>query len=154
MRPAKVEAQRAAVWAEAQTWLRTPWQHRQAVKGAAVDCGRLLIACYAAAGVFRSFEPAPYPADWSLNHHGERMIALAEKYAIEVEADRASLGDTVLFKYGHNFSHGGVVGPQPGLMIHAYRSGPTGAVQYGDFLREEEFRLAEKRFFTPRAWAA
>lgn len=150
---ASVEQQRAAVWAEAMTWLRTPWQHRQCAKGAGVDCGRLLVACYSAAGVCPEFEPERYPPDWALNHAREWFLEIVGRHADEIAAEHARIGDMVVFKYGHAFSHGGIIG-EGTQMVHAYRTLASGAVVLGDFGREEEFRTAEKRFFSPRVWIA
>lgn len=148
---ATIEDQRAAVWAEALTWLQTPWQHRQCAKGAGVDCGRLLIACYAAAGVCADFAPERYPADWALNHDREWFLEIIGAHADEIAPDHAHKGDTVVFKYGRTFSHGAIIG-EGTQMVHAYRTLASGAVVLGDFGREEEFRVADKRFFSPRTW--
>lgn len=60
------QEQRAAVVAEARTWLGTPYHHEACVKGAGVDCGMLLRAVYIATGVMPKFEVESYPRDWHL----------------------------------------------------------------------------------------
>jgi cell wall-associated NlpC family hydrolase len=37
------EDERAAVVAEARTWIKTPWRHMADIKGAGVDCAMLLV---------------------------------------------------------------------------------------------------------------
>src|SRR5690349_11447583 len=44
--PVPVPPWRARLLDEARTWLLTPWHHNARVRGAGVDCGQLLIACY------------------------------------------------------------------------------------------------------------
>ncbi len=147
--------QREAVWAEALTWQRTPWRHRQCVKGHGVDCGRLLIACYAAAGVIPEFEPPPYDPDWNMHRTEERFLGLVRTFGHEIDEAEAGVGDTVVFKYGLTYSHGAILGPGSEI-VHAYRTlgGKLfeGIVQRGDWKAEEDLKRAPRLFFSPKAW--
>lgn len=113
------EEQRRAVVAEAKTWLRTPWVHSASVKGAGVDCGYLLIKSFSAAGVIADFSTGYYPSDWALNRKTERYIAFVERYATKFDGPPLP-GDIVMFRYGHCFSHGGIVVEWP-MIIEARR---------------------------------
>jgi len=122
-----MEAWRAAVVEEAKTWLRTPWVHDQCVKGAGVDCGRLLKACFVGPGVVAEFEIEPYPMDWMLHREEEKYLGFVEAHMDRVETPLP--GDIVVWKFGKCFSHGAIVVDWP-VIIHAYR--PERAVVWGD----------------------
>jgi cell wall-associated NlpC family hydrolase len=107
---------RQAIIDEAMTWLTTPWRHASAVKGAGVDCGRLLIEVYAAVGLIERFVPDAYPQDFALHCSDERFIANIERYAVRV--DNAEQGDVAVWKYGRCFSHAAIVVDYP-TIIHA-----------------------------------
>jgi NlpC/P60 family putative phage cell wall peptidase len=127
----------AAVVAEARGWIGTPYHHRAAVKGAGVDCARLLIEVYAAVGVIEAFDPGDYPPDWHLHRDQERYVAAIARFAAEIAPDPASIrpADVVVWRYGRTFSHGGVVTGEPGRapasgwpwIVHAFA--PAGLVE-------------------------
>lgn len=113
------QEQRAAVIAEARTWMRTPWHHMGRIKGAGVDCGMLLAEVYAAAGVVEPLPPFEhYTADWMLHRSEEQFTAWLQKYCREIEAPAPA--DIVLFRFGRTASHGAIVVEWP-IVIHAYR---------------------------------
>lgn len=113
-----IAEERAAVVAEALTWLKTPWHHSAAVKGAGVDCGRLLQAVFTTCGLIDPEEIAPYPKDFHLHSDQEMFLGYVERYFSHV--DEAPLpGDVGLWRYGRVISHGGIVVSWPNI-IHAY----------------------------------
>lgn len=108
---------RAAIVAEARTWLGTPYHHMGHVKGAGVDCAWLLIEVYSAVGAIERFDPGYYPQDWSLHRGEERYLNFVLERATEVQEPR--LGDLVVMRYGRTFSHGAIcIGD--GQIIHSY----------------------------------
>lgn len=117
-------AQRAAVVAEALTWINTPYHHHARVKGVGVDCAQLLCAVYEACGLVPHIDPGNYAHDWHLHRGEEVFIKWLEKVgAREVRAPlRSALGDVALFKYGRAYSHGSiVVDLHSGFgVVHAY----------------------------------
>ena len=115
------EQTRDAVVREARTWIGTPYHHRAAVKGAGVDCARLLIEVYAAAGVFEGFDPGDYPPDWFLHRDEERYVETILRFADEFDPhDQPILpADVVVWKFGRTFSHGGIVTAWP-TIVHAF----------------------------------
>jgi cell wall-associated NlpC family hydrolase len=118
---------RAAIVAEARTWLGTPWHHAARVKGAGVDCGQFLIAAYTGAGLVPGFETGPYSIDHMM-HSGEELFL----GFVEAHLDRTDTplpGDVAVWRYGRCFSHGAIVLDWP-LIIHAHR--PDRAVVLGD----------------------
>jgi NlpC/P60 family putative phage cell wall peptidase len=116
-----IEAQqRAAVIAEARSWIGTPWRHGAAVKGEAVDCAMLLVSVFTAAGIIEPFDPRPYPRTWFLHQNEERFLGWLEKLgAREIAPDLAQPGDVLVYRYGRCFSHGAVLVARQ-LIVHAF----------------------------------
>lgn len=137
------ELQRAAVVAEARTWLRTPYHHRAAVKGAGVDCAMILVEVYLAAGVIAARpEIGDYPSDWMLHRAEERYLGWLKKYGAETLDPQP--GDVAVWKFGRCFSHAAIIVAFPSI-IHAYRK--AGAVILDD-AGKGEFAGREVRFYT------
>ena len=109
--------QRAAVVAEARTWLGTPYHHHARVKGAGVDCAHLLCAVYENAGVTSPIDPGFYATDWHLHRNEEQYLDWMNRYCDQV--DEPLPGDIVLFRFGRTFSHSGIV-VEGDLVVHAY----------------------------------
>jgi NlpC/P60 family putative phage cell wall peptidase len=121
-------SQRAAVVAEARTWLGTPYHHAADVKGAGVDCAMLLVRVYCDLGLVERFDPRPYTRDWFLHRNEERYLSflLARSHEVRVPGE----GDVVLFRMGRCFAHGGiVVKADPLTVIHAF-AGARCVVEY------------------------
>jgi NlpC/P60 family putative phage cell wall peptidase len=119
------DPRRAAVIAEAQTWLRTPYHHMARVKGAGADCLTLLAEVYARAGVIPHIAVPFYPPDWNLHRDAERYLEGVTRYAREVpngdDAHSPQPGDVAVFKFGRCFAHGAIVVQWPRL-IHAWHN--------------------------------
>lgn len=138
-----IDALRAAVVAEAKTWIGTPFHHSARVKGAGVDCLMLLAEVYERAGVTAErINPPFYVPDWHLHRDAEQYMEGLLRYARPVEVPES--GDIALFQFGRTYSHGAIVTQWPKL-IHAYWS--IGVV-WGDATL---FPLVGRavRFFTP-----
>jgi len=118
------DTQRAAVVAEALTWLNTPYHHHARVKGVGVDCAQLLCAVYEACGVVPHIDPGNYAHDWHLHRGEEVFIGWLEKVGARevLTPERPAPGDVVLFKYGRAYSHGAVLAGTFGAVsvVHAY----------------------------------
>lgn len=116
-------------------WVGTPYHHMARVKGAGVDCGQLVIASLAEAGVIEDFDPGYYTCDWHLHRYQEVYLSHVERYlfrADEVYEERSlvsrvredpgysvSPGDVILWRVGRTFSHGGIVSSWP-MFVHSY----------------------------------
>ena len=107
---------RAAVVAEARSWIRTPYHHMGRIKGAGADCLSLLAEVYERAGVVPHVEIPYYPPDWHLHRDLERYLMGLADYGRPT--DTPLPGDIAMFKYGRCFAHGGIVSAWPAL-IHA-----------------------------------
>ncbi len=112
-------AARAAVVAEARSWIGTPYHHAADIKGHGVDCAMLLVRVYCDLGLVEPFDPRPYTRDWFLHRSEERYLRLLLKLSREVR--EPSDGDIVLCRIGRCFAHAGVVSrAQPLAIIHAF----------------------------------
>lgn len=119
MHPDEIAQQRAAIVAEAHSWLRTPYVHCANVKGAGVDCAMLLVEIGKAVGrVPADFDPRPYEPEWYLHRSEERYMAGLDRFMHRVSVGRP--GDVQLFRFGRCAAHGGLIVSDE-LMIHAYR---------------------------------
>lgn len=111
---------RAAVVAEALTWLGTPYHPHARIKGAGVDCAMLLGEVYHACGLLPdNWAPGYYAPDWHLHRSEELYLQGIERYARKIHGDPLP-GDVALFKFGMTTSHGAIVIQWP-RVIHAYR---------------------------------
>jgi cell wall-associated NlpC family hydrolase len=117
--PESEARQRAAVVAEARSWVGTPYRQLGYTKGptGAVDCSMLLVAAWVGSGVVEPFDPRPYPPEWHLHRSEERYLAWMQAVAVEVPAPR--VGDVAIYRFGRCFSHGGVV-VSPTRIVHAF----------------------------------
>lgn len=109
---------RAAVVAEAMTWLRTPHIHEARVKGAGVDCGTLLLEVYEACGLIPHTDLPHLPHDWAAHKDQEVYLGHIETWAHRIDGPPEP-GDIVLYRYGRCISHGAIVVAWPQI-IHAY----------------------------------
>lgn len=109
---------RAAIIAEAKSWLKTPYHHRQRLKGVGVDCAMLLMGVFAGVGLIEEFEVEDYPRDWMLHRDEERFRAVVLRYADEIALADVQPGDVCLYRVGRSFAHGAVIIDWP-LIVHA-----------------------------------
>jgi len=123
------QQQRAAVVAEARTWLPirkaggvwtpTPFVHGARVKHAGADCETFICEVFAASGVFAA-QGIPYvPAQWFLNTKEELYLNYLSKYATEYSGTTPQPGDVICVKHRWVYSHGAIVLAWP-RVIHCY----------------------------------
>jgi cell wall-associated NlpC family hydrolase len=143
MSPSPTDPRRAAVIAEASTWLRTPYYWLSDKKGIGVDCAMLLVRCFVDTGVLEPFDPRPYPVDWHLHHSDERYLGWLTQFGPETTTPQP--GDVAVLRFGRCFSHGAIL-VTPSRLIHAYL--PHGRVLMAD-LHEPAFRNRPMKFFDP-----
>lgn len=109
---------RQVIVAEAMTWLKTPYHHRQRVKGVGVDCAQILIGIFTAVGLVEPFEVENYPADWMMHREEDRFRLKVREYADQIALEEVQPGDVALYLVGKCFAHGAVILDWP-LVIHA-----------------------------------
>jgi len=118
-RPSSEAAQRAAVVAEARSWIGTPYHNCADVKGAGIDCGMLLVRVFVDTGLCPPFDPRPYPVDWHLHRSDERYLGFIFDRGREIASPQP--GDVIVLRYGRCYSHGGIVTAiGPLTIVHAY----------------------------------
>jgi cell wall-associated NlpC family hydrolase len=139
-------SQRAAVVAAARAWRGTPYHHMADIKGAGVDCAMLLVRVYCDLDLVAPFDPRPYTRDWMLHRDDERYLGFLTERAHLIDRVLAQPGDTILFRFGRCFSHGGIItDTAPLTIVHAFRS--VGAVTEETVERGELApRLSDAKF--------
>jgi cell wall-associated NlpC family hydrolase len=111
--------EREAVAAEALSWLRTPYQHRQRLKGVACDCAGLPLEVYASVGIIPVTDVGNYSHQWHLHQSREIYLDWVRQFGREIDPNAARRGDFIVFRFGRTYSHGAIV-LDPPLLIHAY----------------------------------
>lgn len=112
--------ERAAVVAEARSWIGTPYHNCADVKGAGVDCGMLLVRVFVDTGLCTPFDPRPYPPDWNLHRSEERYLCFIFDRTAELTMPQP--GDVAVYKFGRCYAHGGIVTvADPLTIVHAYQ---------------------------------
>ena len=113
------DQQRAAVVAEARSWIGTPYHNCADIKGVGVDCGMLLVRVFVDTSLCPPFDPRPYPVDWHLHRSEERYLGFIIDRSCEIGSPK--LGDVMVLRYGRCYSHGGIVTDvSPLTIVHAY----------------------------------
>jgi cell wall-associated NlpC family hydrolase len=141
-------AQRAAVIAEAQSWMRTPFIHAAKLKGIGADCETFICEVFAKAGVFTA-QGVPYvPQQWFLNTKQELYLNYLSKYATEysqLATHNSPLpGDVICVKTRWVYSHGAIVLEWP-FVIHCYPP----CVMRSNVFTNPVFAGHELKFFNP-----
>jgi len=138
--------ERAAVVAEARTWLRTPWAHAADVRGAGVDCGMLLIRAFADSGVIPGLpDPRPYKRHWYLHRDDDRYLRFLRQFGTEFAGTPPQTGDVVAWKTGKTYGHAAIVTRWPAV-IHAFW--PDRMVVESDVEAQGPLAGLERKFFT------
>jgi len=136
---------RAAIVAEARSWLGTPYRHQASRKGVGCDCLGLL------RGVWRALlgsepERAPnYTPDWAEARGEETLAAAAGRHLTPVAVDEARAGDVLLFRWRENLpaKHAGILLSED-LFIHAQSGAVVAAAPLTNWWRRRiafAFRL-------------
>jgi cell wall-associated NlpC family hydrolase len=118
MPQAEEAIERAALVAEARSWVGTPYHSGARVKRVGVDCLTVIVACFENAGLVAPIAVPRYPADWHLHRSEERYLDGVRVYCDEVEGPPLP-ADIALWRFGRCFAHGGIVTLWP-RVVHAY----------------------------------
>jgi cell wall-associated NlpC family hydrolase len=120
-----VDERRAAIVAEARSWVGTPYHHLAGVKGEGVDCAMLLCEVLRTVGLVPAdYDPRPYPVQWFLHRSEERFVSQLLERARRTEDPQP--GDIAMYRFGRCAAHGAFVVDDE-LIVHAYR--PSGKVE-------------------------
>lgn len=118
-----IESLRAAVVAEARSWVNTPFHHQAALKGVGCDCGGLVRGVGEAAGVMH-IDPAVWRrhANYGRTPNPRRMRRTLATFLHEIPPDQAGVADVLWLMWRKDLPmHLAIVatyGERP-TMIHA-----------------------------------
>jgi NlpC/P60 family putative phage cell wall peptidase len=136
------EAQlRAAVVAEARSWIDTPYRHQASLKGVGCDCGGLIRGVGEAAGVL-SIDPLVWKrvGNYGRMPNPNRVRETLELFLTEIDAAAAGEGDIVWLAWREELPmHLALLasGPNGPTLIHALADvGPQGRVVEHGFVAE------------------
>ena len=118
MRDPREMEQRAAVIAEARTWIGTKFHHEANIKGVGVDCGHYVYSVFRAVGLIPELEIPYYPADFLMHRSDEWFLALALEHGVLIDHSISLPGDIAFFRIGRIFSHIGIITEWPWI-LHA-----------------------------------
>jgi NlpC/P60 family putative phage cell wall peptidase len=130
---------RAAVIAEALSWLGTPFHDCASVKGAGVDCLNLIKAVYVNCGLIEDFVLPPYKPQYGYHRSDPLFLKALEQYAHRVE--RPEPGDVAMFWYGRQAAHSGIV-IDAQTIVHAFS--PVGRVTKGALRDHSQVAAGER----------
>jgi NlpC/P60 family putative phage cell wall peptidase len=138
---------RAAIVAEARSWIGTPYRHQASLKGVGCDCLGLV------RGVWRALygaEPEPTPAyspDWAEAGGSEALANAAARHLLPTAIAAAAPGDVLLFHWRPHLpaKHAAILVAEDRL-VHAYDGCPVAEVYLGPSWRR---RLAFAFKFPP-----
>ncbi|MBI2718146.1 MAG: C40 family peptidase [Rhizobiales bacterium] len=126
---ARSSIDRAAVVAEARSWIGTPYLHQASLKGAGCDCLGLVRGVWR--GIFGEEPelPAPYSPDWAEAHGRETLAEAAGRHMVPVALNAIEPGDVLLFAMkDHAPAKHCAIMSAPGQMIHAIEAHPVAEV--------------------------
>ena len=133
---------RAAVLAEAASFLGTPFHLNASLKGVGVDCARFLIACYEAGGIHLDLDIGHAGRDWFMHADDDRFISRVRAHGREIQHPEP--GDMALFKIGHSWAHAAIIVDYPRAIHAKWNAG----VQWTD-LTWKDLRSLPVLFFSP-----
>lgn len=118
---------RAAIVAEARTWIGTPYRHQASRMGAGCDCLGLVRGVWRGLYGAEPEAPPPYAADWAEVGARETLLEAARRHLVEIPVTAWRPGDVLLFRMSPDacVKHCAIVTaatpgePEPRI-VHAY----------------------------------
>jgi NlpC/P60 family putative phage cell wall peptidase len=112
---------RAAILAEARSWIGTPYRHQASLKGIGCDCLGLVRGVWRHCIGAEPETPPPYAADWAEARGQEALADAARRHLVAVDLDEIAAGDVLLFRWrdGCVAKHAAIASGD-GTMIHAH----------------------------------
>jgi cell wall-associated NlpC family hydrolase len=141
-------SQRAAIVAEAESWLGTKYHDHGRVKQAGADCALFPLDVYSGILGFAAPPIPKYVQQWNLHRSEEVYLAYVRACgAIEIPEAEVQPGDFVLWIVGRCYSHGAIITAWPRI-IHAVN--PRGVIR-DDAVRDAKLSrtgISKPLFFT------
>jgi cell wall-associated NlpC family hydrolase len=135
---------RAAIVAEALSWVSTPYHHSGRIKGVGVDCAMLPAEVMERVGLIPHINPE-YAHDAMYHEDAEAYLAWVLPYAREIEREQAQPGDLIVFRFGRTYSHSAIVINMPMCIHAAIRAGCVVPV---DIDADTDLNWRKRRYFT------
>src|SRR5262249_7518255 len=112
---------RAAIVAEARSWIGTPYLHQASLKGVGCDClGFVRGVWRAVIGVEPELAPA-YAPDWAEATGEESLAEAARRHLTEIAVVELAPGDIMLFRWRAKFpAKHAAIASAGDLMVHAH----------------------------------
>lgn len=138
--------QRAALVAEAKTWIGTPYRGHSCVKGCGTDCGQLLYGIFRNCGLLPVVEiPKDYSLQVAQHRASTEYVDFVDRFFRPITEGEVQPGDLVVYKLGLAYAHAAFIVEWPRYVIQAEaRHGVSGA--HGT--HTPAFRRAERIFRT------
>lgn len=141
------QEQRAAVVAEAATWIKTPFRDCARVKGAGVDCCNLIAAAYEGSGAAKNITIGRYSPQIMLHRGEERFIGEMIAHGFrEIPEPEALPADVMVFKVGRCYSHGAIVVESGRKIVHAVKL--YGGVVFSNMEQDKFIARRECKWFS------
>lgn len=114
---------RAAVIAEARSWIGTPYRHQGADRQTGCDCLGVVRGVWRAIYGVEPETPPAYSADWAEATGEETLLEAAGRHLLEVSVCDMAPGDVLVFRWRPHLpaKHCGIL-VEPERMVHAYHS--------------------------------
>jgi NlpC/P60 family putative phage cell wall peptidase len=112
---------RAAIVAEARSWIGTRYRHQASVKGVGCDCLGLVRGVWRGCVGDEPEAPGPYAPDWAEGRGEEALAAAALRHLTPVALPDIGAGDVLLFRWrtGCIAKHAAIA-TDTDTMIHAH----------------------------------
>ena len=113
---------RAAIVAEAVSWIGTPYRHQASLKGVGCDCLGLVRGVWRAVYGGEPEEAPAYTPDWAEALGRETLAEAAARHMADAPMGEALPGDVLLFRWRKNLpaKHAGIL-VEAGRFVHAHQ---------------------------------
>lgn len=133
---------------ESQSWLNTPYIHKQRVKGVGVDCVQLIIGIALELDLIKLSDIADLPIysiQEYLHDDSNKLLDILEQYKCK-KVKNLRPGDILVFQYGRSASHVAVLLPD-NMIIHARLDLPVPRVVINTYSDEYKERFVRAYSF-------
>jgi NlpC/P60 family putative phage cell wall peptidase len=112
---------RAAIVAEARTWIGTRYRHQASLKGVGCDCLGLVRGVWRGCVGIEPEAPPPYAPDWAEATGEEALADAALRHLVAIKTDDLGAGDVLLFRWREGLvAKHAAIATGDGTMVHAH----------------------------------
>ena len=123
------DTQRAALVAEAKSWVGTPYRGWANIKGVGADCGQFLYGVYRALSLIPAMElPKDYSLQAAQHQASGEYMAVIDRFFRVIPESEVKPADLVCYQIGQDMAHAAFIVSWPGFVIQAeLRHGVSGS---------------------------